>query len=985
MLFVMVIVLAILPGEQQQVRGALFQNHKGPLLPSIGKEGGLLARSIMSNRPTETPTPKPTEPTGEPVPTGSPTESPAPSPSPSDVPTADPDKITPPPTSAPTESPAPSPSPSNVPTSMPSSEPTKSASPSGHPSSSPSSSPSASPSAAPSDFPSMAPSSTPSYSPTRESYKTKTAITSLLLEEIPSEMDYLTAAEFELVTLEFLKKKITLEVEDGHKLDLLAVNVLSQTLILPDPDPAAAAIDNTRHRHRHRHRHRRHLESETWSVALEVNIRTVSVVIDGRVPESFNFTKVVDYGFYDHWDQYLWQLGNTVEFFSPLVEVSDWKPQQTEDKVDTRSDDLDKDGNNASFAIAILFSLIALGLAICASYIAIRKHMRNNQGRANVSSIFTKNGGRRKSGGVRVSPKNSPMNYSGPDVINYLTKTMSFDNSPVDKYHDGDAEGGGALAFIKNINVDIEENTLEAIALSPHSYHSPSGAAINHNGLFVVDEESDENTFTSKNSKNSSSNSHRGTTTVDKSINQESMGLGGQIRKWLTPRQMRNSGGGQYSATGPVDTNNNNNNKVSSFSDRHDPPEKQSTLGYNYGKDHNEPDAVKASTKNKTGVYTSDKSTVDGLSQINNPHKKSSAAATTGGQFTLPISFFSNHRAGTDLDVSGGDDSPMSSLADSNASSFFAVGNTNKAFTGRKSSTEGVSLKSGEIDYSPNEYSENHEPTSDVGAYKLPKLQEKQVPQPPAVATKPTTFLNDHSIMRTKSTDSDDSVVKRTVAQYEGKEQKTQPQIQHQQQQPLREIQPVNHTSVGIEMTLGATSRDQEEERIHITPTYQQSRSVFSPTGRNSGGSTCNPPNRPAYGGYAHVYNKKVQHDYSGSEVSTSTLGARPMERMQEAYDDNNNDDRTTLSNIMNHPGSYVVYAPSGQIGIVVDTSKEGPSVHSLKSTSPMLGLISPGDLIVALDGEDTRNFSAAALTRLMAKKSRQKERKIMLYSQEGF
>merc|ERR1712238_594469 len=97
--------------------------------------------------------------------------------------------------------------------------------------------------------------------------------------------------------------------------------------------------------------------------------------------------------------------------------------------------------------------------------------------------------------------------------------------------------------------------------------------------------------------------------------------------------------------------------------------------------------------------------------------------------------------------------------------------------------------------------------------------------------------------------------------------------------------------------------------------------------------------------------------------------------------DDNDNSVRTTVSTILNRSGSYVVYAPSGQIGIVVDTSPGGPSVHSLKATSPMLGLITPGDLIVALDGEDTRSLSAAALTRLMAKKSRQKERKIMMYS----
>jgi C-terminal processing protease CtpA/Prc len=50
-----------------------------------------------------------------------------------------------------------------------------------------------------------------------------------------------------------------------------------------------------------------------------------------------------------------------------------------------------------------------------------------------------------------------------------------------------------------------------------------------------------------------------------------------------------------------------------------------------------------------------------------------------------------------------------------------------------------------------------------------------------------------------------------------------------------------------------------------------------------------------------------------------------------------------------------------------------------------MLGLINPGDLIVALDDEDTRTMTAAAFTRLLAKKSRQKERKITLLVMDGF
>ena len=81
--------------------------------------------------------------------------------------------------------------------------------------------------------------------------------------------------------------------------------------------------------------------------------------------------------------------------------------------------------------------------------------------------------------------------------------------------------------------------------------------------------------------------------------------------------------------------------------------------------------------------------------------------------------------------------------------------------------------------------------------------------------------------------------------------------------------------------------------------------------------------------------------------------------------------------------GLYDVFAPSGPLGIVVDTTKDGPVVHSLKSTSPLLGLVSPGDLIVGLDDMDTRSMTAATLTRLMAKRSHQPERKVTLLALE--
>ena len=77
----------------------------------------------------------------------------------------------------------------------------------------------------------------------------------------------------------------------------------------------------------------------------------------------------------------------------------------------------------------------------------------------------------------------------------------------------------------------------------------------------------------------------------------------------------------------------------------------------------------------------------------------------------------------------------------------------------------------------------------------------------------------------------------------------------------------------------------------------------------------------------------------------------------------------------------YDCYAPPGPLGIVIDTTPEGPMVHSLKPTSRLAGLLQPGDLVVGLDDIDTRGMTAATLTRLMAKRSQQAQRKITLLS----
>jgi hypothetical protein len=131
----------------------------------------------------------------------------------------------------------------------------------------------------------------------------------------------------------------------------------------------------------------------------------------------------------------------------------------------------------------------------------------------------------------------------------------------------------------------------------------------------------------------------------------------------------------------------------------------------------------------------------------------------------------------------------------------------------------------------------------------------------------------------------------------------------------------------------------------------------------------------------------------AGSVANSGFTTSDFSDHGQSFFEHGNNQKQTTTTNentfIESHVksyesattrgGLYDVFAPPGPIGIVVDTTKDGPAVHSLKRTSPMLGLINPGDLIVALDDVDARGMTAATLTQLMAKKSTQKERKITL------
>lgn len=75
------------------------------------------------------------------------------------------------------------------------------------------------------------------------------------------------------------------------------------------------------------------------------------------------------------------------------------------------------------------------------------------------------------------------------------------------------------------------------------------------------------------------------------------------------------------------------------------------------------------------------------------------------------------------------------------------------------------------------------------------------------------------------------------------------------------------------------------------------------------------------------------------------------------------------------------VIAPTGKLGIMVaNTAGFGPAVHTMRDGSPMEGMIFVNDIIIAINGVNTREFTATQITQMM-KDTVNQERKITVLS----
>ena len=80
-------------------------------------------------------------------------------------------------------------------------------------------------------------------------------------------------------------------------------------------------------------------------------------------------------------------------------------------------------------------------------------------------------------------------------------------------------------------------------------------------------------------------------------------------------------------------------------------------------------------------------------------------------------------------------------------------------------------------------------------------------------------------------------------------------------------------------------------------------------------------------------------------------------------------------------PREYHVTCPSGPLGIIIDSSDDGPYVHEIKPHSPLLNLVEVGDLITKVDGVDTMGKDALYLAHLISRKPRDEDQVISLLS----
>jgi hypothetical protein len=163
--------------------------------------------------------------------------------------------------------------------------------------------------------------------------------------------------KFEVATLLFIMN--TKPPTPGFEIDLVAVTVLTQTSV--DLKDDTVVIDA--------HGARRKLSDGGAEHAIQVAFHTVGIVSSGRM-NNMEFVDIVEDGFKNHFNQYLFALSQKDDVFS-VLDVQGSKAaveEPTEEKT-----------SKGQFIATILVSSGAFVIALFASHYAIKKHLQSQK------------------------------------------------------------------------------------------------------------------------------------------------------------------------------------------------------------------------------------------------------------------------------------------------------------------------------------------------------------------------------------------------------------------------------------------------------------------------------------------------------------------------------------------------------------------------------------------------------------------------------
>jgi hypothetical protein len=159
----------------------------------------------------------------------------------------------------------------------------------------------------------------------------------------------------------------------------------------------------------------------------------------------------------------------------------------------------------------------------------------------------------------------------------------------------------------------------------------------------------------------------------------------------------------------------------------------------------------------------------------------------------------------------------------------------------------------------------------------------------------------------------------------------------------------------------GEFSNQESGSSIPIREIPQVRMRTTEKVGGVDGGKTSSQSEKGEHITYDHFGNTQIETAPSDLKLTQSELEMLPSNLR--SSDVEGDSDELLMRKIL---------APAGKLGVVIDTSVEGPVVHGVNEGSQLSGKIFPGDIIIAIDEVDTRAMTASEITAVMIKTANQ-------------